>query len=362
MYINIIGIINQLSYGITTLNLIKTLSEQGHTVSFWPVYPNIQVLEEDTNLIFNCMHRTHDFPDYYAPSLRIWHQFDMAMSVGRGERVGWPIFELDKFTSAEQQHLNSLDRIIVCSDWAKRIILNNLSCGASRVEIVPLGVDQKIFYPEQNQDNHSSTIFFNIGKWEKRKGHDILIGAFNKAFTKKDDVQLIMCPFNYFIGQEGNSTWAKLYKESKLGDKITIMDRVQSQSDLAQIIRRCDCGVFPSRAEGFNLPLLESLACGKSVITTNYSAHTQYVNNNNAMLVHTNCMELAFDKTQFFNGQGQWAKLDLSHIDTIVEYMRKVHREKQENGFIKNKHGIDTANKFTWKNSTDILVKTLAKG
>lgn len=38
-------------------------------------------------------------PDFQAPCLRIWHQFDMSHFTGSGEKIGFPIFELDTLPS-----------------------------------------------------------------------------------------------------------------------------------------------------------------------------------------------------------------------------------------------------------------------
>jgi hypothetical protein len=35
-------------------------------------------------------------------------------------------------------------------------------------------------------------VFLNVGKWEYRKGHDVLLEAFNKAFEPTDNVRLVM--------------------------------------------------------------------------------------------------------------------------------------------------------------------------
>ena len=60
-----------------------------------------------------------------------------------------------------------------------------------------------------------------------------------------------------------------------------------------------DCGIFPSRAEGWNLELLEMLACIKSVITTHYSAHTEFCDDVNSDLVEIKETELAYDGKWF---------------------------------------------------------------
>ena len=48
-----------------------------------------------------------------------------------------------------------------------------------------------------------------------------------------------------------------------------------------------DCGLFPARAEGWNLELLEMMACGKQVIATNYSAHTEFCTKENSILIES---------------------------------------------------------------------------
>ena len=90
-----------------------------------------------------------------------------------------------------------------------------------------------------------------------------------------------------------------MYTTSPLGSKVKFLDRVGSHKEVADIIRMCDCGVFPSRAEGWNLDLLEMMSCGKQVIATNYSAHTEFCNEENCMLVETTEMVDAEDGKWF---------------------------------------------------------------
>jgi glycosyltransferase involved in cell wall biosynthesis len=99
---------------------------------------------------------------------------------------------------------------------------------------------------------------------------------------------------------------------------------------------------------------------GLPVITTDYSAHTEYATNDNAMLVKVNQLEPAFDNKWFFN-QGEWAKLDKDVIEQIVQYMRTVHKIKQENGSIPlNAAGIQTAHKFSWDVTANGIVRELS--
>ena len=121
-----------------------------------------------------------------------------------------------------------------------------------------------------------------------------------------------------------------------------------------------DCGVFPARAEGWNLELLEMMACGKTVIATNYSAHTEFCDSNNSMLIDTDGLEQAKDGVFFSGSYGKWASFSESSKEQLIEHMRTVHRLKGYNPHdLLNSNGIKTANQFTWKNSAQELLNGL---
>src|SRR3982750_3758866 len=117
--INLISPINTLGYGYTGLNILCELSKT-RNVALWPLGP-VTALTQYHQLISDAMRHTESF-DYHAPTLRIWHQFDMAHSAGYGPRCGLPIFELNRLTPIEKHHLNSLDKVFVPSAWALRVL------------------------------------------------------------------------------------------------------------------------------------------------------------------------------------------------------------------------------------------------
>lgn len=168
---NIISPINQLGYGIAGLNIVKSMAIKRKTSLFVIGSPEV-TNREDANIINSCLQNAQT-PDFNSPCLRIWHQNDMSQFVGKGNHIGFPFFELDTFQDVEKHHLNSLDKLFVTSNWAKDIVLANLSTPSDKVFVVPLGVDSSIFKPSNNNQS-SKTVFFNCGKWEVRKGHDVL--------------------------------------------------------------------------------------------------------------------------------------------------------------------------------------------
>lgn len=358
--LNLIAPCNSLGYGTVGYNLLIRLARL-FDVAYWPKgqieYP---IHPEFVYTVQQAIARQSQF-NYNAPCLKIWHQHDMAEVVGRGVLIGMPIFELDNFDSREKHHLEYLDRILVNSKWAKEVVCSKTSVDCNFVNVVPLGVDRTIFYDEKPIDV-GPTIFLNIGKWEIRKGHDILIQAFLEAFRKDDNVELWMMNHNPFLSPEQEKTWIDFYTKHDLEGKVKIIPRVRTQQELAEVMRHSHCGVFPARAEGWNLELLEMMSCGREVITTNYSAHTEFATEDNSWLIDIDELEPAYDGIWFHGDKGNWAKLGSSQISQLAEHMRNVHLQRQASfGIMENKAGVATAERFSWESSANSIFD-LVKG
>lgn len=351
--------INSLSYGIVSYNILKALNHNVD-VTLFPIGGIQPDDDKDQNLLLTLWEQNKN-ADLNATCLRIYHQFSMAESIGRGPRVGFPIFELDKFTKREINHLSSLDYIFVCSEWAKNIILKEIGRNEYYVKTVPLGVDRSIFNENiQANFNSNDTVFLNIGKWEIRKGHDLILDAFNKTFSPTDDVSLVMhcaCPFD----KNRTKQWTEYYKNSKMGEKIFFVEeRTPSQRYIASLIKSAHCCVFPARAEGWCLPLLESMSIGKPVITTNYSGQTEFANKDNAMLIDVDDFEMAYDPPWFKGETGRWAKFGTKQLDQLCGYMSNIHKVRKASGqVVLNIAGIETAKRFSWENTANKILEVL---
>jgi glycosyltransferase involved in cell wall biosynthesis len=339
-------------YGITSFNIYKKLRDK-YDVSLFPIgNPQIETEEEKAFIVKDIENQiTYDKS---SPTLKIWHQFDLATRVGNAKYGALTFFETDKLKPIEIHMLNNIDIVYVASGWGKQILENNGV--TSEIVVSPLGIDPTIFNLDQAppQKLNDRYIFCNIGKWELRKGHDILVEIFNKTFSPEDNVELWMLNFNPFLTQEENMSWVNLYKNTKLGEKIKIMPRIPKHADLAKLIALSDCGIFPARAEGWNNEIPEFFAMNKPVITTNYSAHTQYCNKDNSYLIEIDSLTKAIDD-KFFDGYGNWANLGKRQQDQMSEYMRYVYN----NNIRSNPAGLETAKVLTWDNTANIISQHL---
>lgn len=308
---NIIGPINSMGYGQSVKNLCLSLSRQGRNFRHYPIGNNQYESQEELERLSG--HSYLNGYDPNAPTVKIYHQHDLLLSFG-GKRIGFPIFELDSFSKLEQTHLVGCDEIIVCSKWAADIV-ENLGI---RAKIVNLGYDASIFFQNPTIKRKEIT-FINIGKWEKRKGHDLLPEIFSKALPQTANYKLWMVNTNPFLSEDETNHWKYQY-HSVLGDKVSFIDRMPTQSALARLINQADCGIYPSRAEGWNLPLMETMACGVPCIVNNYSAHTEFCNDQNSILIDPVGMESAYDGKWFFN-QGNWSTPNVVGFSNAVGYV-----------------------------------------
>lgn len=353
--INLITPVNKTSYGLVGANILKSLIETGLPVSLFPI-GQIDAEERFHVYIRRALENAKLY-DVESPCLRIFHQFSLAEFVGKGQHIGFPIFELTKFNEVEHHHLQNCDRLIVPSTWAKNVLLSCEIKSNEEISVIPLGVDPTIFH-ESNTKPWPQTIFLNIAKQELRKMHDVIVDVFNLAFTEDDNVELWMLWDNIFHNQQENEYWESLYKNSKLFNKIRFVKRLNTQNEVARLIQISDCLVATSRGEGWNLPALEAMSCGKSVIMCDYSGSTEFANKDNALLVDIDEMEDAYDGKWFF-GQGQWASIGEKQINQMVQYMTYIHSEKTSGKSPVNSAGIKTAQAFTWAETARKLTEVL---
>jgi glycosyltransferase involved in cell wall biosynthesis len=177
---------------------------------------------------------------------------------------------------------------------------------------------------------------------------------FKKAFPNEEDVELCILASentNSYSSKEELDQWKSMYMTD---DRVNLINGLNSHYEIAELINNSDCGIFPSRAEGWNLELLEMMSMNKPVIATNYSSHTEFCNSDNCYLVNIHTYEKAYDG-KAFAGQGNWAKIDLDQKDQIIEYMRYCYSNRVNT----NINGVKTAEKFNWLDSAKSLLRCI---
>ena len=95
------------------------------------------------------------------------------------------------------------------------------------------------------------------------------------------------------------------------------------------------------------------MACGKPVITTDYSAHTEFCTSDNAHLIDWDELEDAYDG-KWFHGQGQWMEFEDGQMEQLVNYMRVCYETRPS-----NIAGLRTAEEYSWERTADLILEYL---
>ena len=171
--------------------------------------------------------------------------------------------------------LRKAAHVICVSEATKRDLMCHLDVPDETITVIHNGVDHEIFNPCPNQDRSRSRspYLLYVGSERPRKNLGTLLRAF--ALLKQQGH-----PFNSLtllkVGPAGRSD---AFREATLASirglgierDIHFVEYVSDQ-ELAVIYSNALALVFPSLYEGFGLPIVEAMACGCPVITSNVSS------------------------------------------------------------------------------------------
>lgn len=140
------------------------------------------------------------------------------------------------------------------------------------VFVAPLGVDHQRFHAEPSADaalfahatlNAQAPYLLFVGTLEPRKGLDVLLVAFGELAANDPDLEL------WIAGQTGWHMGAieEQVRTHPYAARIHQLGFVD-EAVLPALYRHARVVLYPSRGEGFGLPVVEAMACGATVVTS----------------------------------------------------------------------------------------------
>ena len=153
--------------------------------------------------------------------------------------------------------------VICVSDFTRDEFLDWSKLPSSMVTTVHNGVNRQVFFPTQPETFSRSYVFYP-GNRRRYKNLDRLLLAYSRSSLPGDGVDLLL------TGSEDTQLKA-------IASKLLISDRMKftgnvSNQQVAQLYRDARLVAFASLYEGFGLPILEAMASGVPVLTSNISA------------------------------------------------------------------------------------------
>jgi glycosyltransferase involved in cell wall biosynthesis len=224
-------------------------------------------------------------------------------------------------------------------------------------------VDTKIFHKghAQKTKHPNHFVVFSGGKMEFRKGQDLVIRAFKVLQDRHDDVLLVNCWYNRWDAAIASMSMSPhiqfemprgryvdavrhLLNANGIQPQKAVICEPVHHSQVAEIYRDTDCGLFPNRCEGgTNLVLMEYMACGKPVIASYNTGHQDVLSREHAMLLeHQSPLDI-LDRSG--NLHTRWYESSLDEIVWKLEWAYQNRELIREIGLA----GARYISQYTWE-------------
>lgn len=248
------------------------------------------------------------------------------------------MWETDRLTTSDVKKLNACGLVIVPSKW-------QIDCFRSSgvhvpMAVAPLGFDQLVYHADGSFPEVCT--FGTAGALVAgglRKNAQRMIDLFRRAFPTQADVRLR-------VKTSPSSPLVEMYDDPR----IDLVRAVLPHKQLADWYRSLTAYVNGSFGEGFGLHLIEAMACGRPLITANYSGLTAFFDPTVGYDIdHT----LVPVENEIYTGR--WAE---PGDDAIVARMRQVYADRDEARRL-GELSAARARNFTWKAAGRQLVAAL---
>ncbi len=274
--------------------------------------------------------------------------------------------------SRDSIRLEDGDLIITPSHWSRNKICQ-YGFPEDRVRVVHHGVDPKAFYPLSPDERASMRsiiglkaeefCFLNVGALSVNKGLDLLIKAFAKVASIRPDVRLLIKDQGYLYGAtaqeviQGIFSQMSPYEADLVASKTIAVGSNLSVEQLRLLYGAADCYVSPYRAEGFNLPVLEAMACGTPVLVTDGGATDDFVFSSECKISSRQTHNQHLDT---LGVSDERLLIDTHFLEPDFDSLITKMVESVDQGFTRCATN-DVIKRFGWTKVTDVLLATLLK-
>lgn len=234
----------------------------------------------------------------------------------------------NRFSTIVKHSACRADCVIAVSESTRADILKYTGVKNDKVEVVYEGVDEQFRVLNTideasflNRYNLDKPFILFVGSIHPRRNVQRVIESFVQLkVEKKIDHQLVLIG----LKQQLDPSISHLIHERNIDQSISMLGFVPDE-DLVKFYNLADIFIYPSLYEGFGLPVLEAMACGTPVITSNTSS----------------LPEVAGDAAVLIDPSNQSQMVDA--IQNIVENRAWAEELKER--------GLERCKKFSWKSA-----------
>lgn len=233
------------------------------------------------------------------------------------------------------------DFIITDSESSKQDLIKYFSIPDDKVIVIYCGIDE-IFQPVESQDvilnvkqkyKLPAEFIFTLGVLEPKKNTERLIKAYARLKDTFKDIPHLVVGGSKKYGWKNEKIF-QLVNSLKLNDLVLFTGAIDHK-DLPVVYSAAELFVLPSLYEGFGLPVIEAMACGTPVVTSNTSSLPEIAGNAAVLVNPYNVLEIA-------------------DVISLILYDENKKQEMIKNGF-------ENIKRFNWEKAATELISVFEK-
>lgn len=224
-------------------------------------------------------------------------------------------------------------KVFTLSDYSKKELIERYSVPENKIIPTPLGYNSDRFYNGKDgaqfldkRSLDSDGYILSVGRLEPRKNHTSLLKAYYELYQNNQNLPPLV------IAGQRDFKFNKIFEllnEMDISDKVKILEDV-SDEELPALFRHAQIFVYPSYGEGFGLPVLEAMASGVPVVTSNRTSLPEVIGDSGI-------------------------QIDPDNINELAEAMEKLLRDKSLRHVLKQR-GLKRSATFSWDSVAEKIV------
>lgn len=227
---------------------------------------------------------------------------------------------------------NRWDHIVAGSSWCEHHLR---IAGMEHTSTILQGIDPEIFVSIPTRLDDGRFIVFSGGKFEFRKGHDIVMAAMQIFMARHNDVWLSCAWHNHWPASirtmeqsrlinfhyhdiPCETLYRNLLATNGIDPSRVILNPVMENRSMKSVYANSDIGLFPNRCEGGNnMVMCEYMACGRPVIASTMTGHRDVIAKDHALCLTKYEPILARMDNDI---TGVWFEPDTEEIIALLEH------------------------------------------
>lgn len=315
--------------------ILQTLKKANNSYSDYPIYGYDNHFEHDVHIILADVNHPYFLEEK------------------KGYTIGYNVWETTHYPKDFFNKILKYDQFWVVSEWQKQCLIAQ-GYPSHKIFVVPEGVNGDVFKP-CNAKNKKDFVFCLFGRWEYRKSTTEIIRAFNNVFSKKKNVKLLLSADNPYADDGFNSTEERL-KEFNLVDNNLKILHFPIRDQYINYLQQSDVFLSCARSEGWNLPLIEAMACGTPSIYSNWGGQLEFAKERG---VPVNVLHEVPASNQNPNFTGNYIEPDYKDLEQKMLEVYNNYSHYKNRAVLESKKIREI---FTWDNAAKIADDILKKG